>query len=369
MRIVQEQTVVASPSSAVLAPTRTAAEDSCRQNRDEVDETASTIVPDQLEAERSTDFEDSEDEQEPVAELSLGQVTKLRWAELTSNSEAEEPTSTKAVARQARLRWADLQDSDEETSAPQAPSSSSSSSSPKEAAVAAPSSSSSSSDSASAAPRDEERPSAVPAAAVPGRDSTGTQASRESQGRSGKWANQWGTWQSEQQPRAQQGSKAASWRNSRSYNKQWWGSEGGAGNWQQAWTSPQQTWNDSHTAAKPQCQFFMGIAEEPTFKVTRKVLGPHGQHMKDIAEATGAKLRLRGKGSGFLEGEDRRESTDELMLCVSAQDWTSYQEAVRHVTELLNRVYDQYKTFCRRSGADTPSIEIRMNEGPRPGSR
>jgi len=357
MRSVQEQTIAASKSSAVLAPTPTAAEDSCRQNRDEVDETASTIVPDQLEAERNTDFEDSEDEQEPAVDAKLGQATKLRWADLTSDSEAEEPSSVEALAPAARPRWADLEDSDKETSPPQASSSS---------AVAVVSSS-------AAAPTSF-------AAAVSGRDSTGKEDSRESQGLSGKWA------------RAQQGSKAATWRDlrsnnkqlrgykggdSRSYNKQWWGSQGGRGNWQQGWTSSQQSWNHSHAAssgvesrsAKPQCQFFIGIAEEPAFKVTSRVLGPHGQHMKAIAEATGAKMRLRGKGSGFLESEDRRESTDELMLCVSAQDWTSYQETVSLVTELLNGVYDQYKTFCRRSGAQTTSIEIRMHEGARPGSR
>merc|ERR1712184_186584 len=36
-------------------------------------------------------------------------------------------------------------------------------------------------------------------------------------------------------------------------------------------------------SAKLQCQFYIGIEEEPKFRVSRKVLGPVGKHMKSIA--------------------------------------------------------------------------------------
>merc|ERR1712176_989738 len=117
--------------------------------------------------------------------------------------------------------------------------------------------------------------------------------------------------------------------------------------------------------AKPQCQFFIGIEEESKFKVTQKVLGLHGQYMKAIAKESGAKLRLRGRGSGFLEGDEQQESTDELMLCVSATDSEGYAEAVRLVRELLERVYEDYRAFCRKSGQAAPALDIRLHEGPR----
>merc|ERR1712045_921430 len=101
----------------------------------------------------------------------------------------------------------------------------------------------------------------------------------------------------------------------------------------------------------------------------RKVLGPHGQHMKAIAEKSGAKLRLRGRGSGFLEGVEQQESTDELMLCVSAPDSAGYAGAVRLVSELLEGVYEDYRTFCARSGFAVPELQVRLHQGPRPGSR
>mmetsp|Transcript_58861 Transcript_58861/g.137043 ORF Transcript_58861/g.137043 Transcript_58861/m.137043 type:complete len:160 (+) Transcript_58861:220-699(+) len=120
--------------------------------------------------------------------------------------------------------------------------------------------------------------------------------------------------------------------------------------------------------AKPQCQFLVGIEEEPVFQVKRKLLGPHGQHMKAIAEKSGAKLRLRGRGSGFLEGPAQQESSDPLMLCVSAPDTWTYREATRMVKQLLGRVYGEFRHFCEGSGRQAPSLHIEMHEGPRPGS-
>lgn len=187
-------------------------------------------------------------------------------------------------------------------------------------------------------------------------------------------------WWVQQHHELQWGSKAAAWWDSKSCNEWWDESESSWWAHQQSWDSrgaetsgrSQQVDRRGSVASgisKPQCQFFIGIDEEPKFKVTRRILGPHGQHMKSIAEASGAKLRLRGLGSGFLEGEEMRESADELMLCVSAPDWECYQEAVHRVTELLNVVYTQYRTFGRRSAGSAPSLEIRMHEGPRPGGR
>ncbi|CAE7364737.1 unnamed protein product [Symbiodinium pilosum] len=73
--------------------------------------------------------------------------------------------------------------------------------------------------------------------------------------------------------------------------------------------------------------------------------------MKDIAEKTGdawlqkAKLRLRGRGSKFLEGEEQKESSDPLMLCVSVPDPASYEEAKHLVSSLLEDIYVQYREF------------------------
>lgn len=163
-------------------------------------------------------------------------------------------------------------------------------------------------------------------------------------------------------------------------NSKWWSQswETSDSGWKNQWSSQQ--WGSKSSAksrqgerkaahgGKPQCQFFIGIEEESKFKVTRKVLGSHGKFMKAIAETTGAKLRLRGRGSGFLEGPEQVESVDELMLCVSATDVPGYREAVRQVHDLLEGVYTEYRAFCKKMGLTVPELQVRMHEGPRPGS-
>lgn len=138
--------------------------------------------------------------------------------------------------------------------------------------------------------------------------------------------------------------------------------------WARPWQPRRQSVATTSISAKPQCQFFIGIDEEPKFKVTRKLLGSHGKHMKSIAEQSGAKLRLRGKGSGFLEGPEQEESSDPFMLCVSALDQPAYEKATKLVWELIEDVYEQYRTFCKAAKMPIPHLNVNMHEGPRPGS-
>lgn len=120
--------------------------------------------------------------------------------------------------------------------------------------------------------------------------------------------------------------------------------------------------------AKLQSQFLIGIEEEPTFRVCRKLLGPQGQFMKEIAVRTGSKLRLRGRGSKFLEGPEQEESTDPLMLCISSPTLPSYAETKKLVSNLLESVYDQFRAFSKAEGSAEPNLSIKMHEGPRDGS-
>jgi len=90
---------------------------------------------------------------------------------------------------------------------------------------------------------------------------------------------------------------------------------------------------------KFQCQFIIGIEEDSNFRVVRRVLGPAGAHKKRINLETGAKLRLRGRGSKFLEGPEKQESHDPLMLCVSASNREAYERTVDLVQEVLEGVY------------------------------
>jgi len=123
--------------------------------------------------------------------------------------------------------------------------------------------------------------------------------------------------------------------------------------------------------AKLQCQFTVGIEDDSKFRVVKRIIGNGGENMKRIAELSGAKLRLRGRGSKFLEGPEQQESTDGLMLCLSSQEKAGYEHAKELVTELLKNIYHSYDVFCQKPGKMPPakSLGVQLHEGYREGSR
>jgi hypothetical protein len=84
--------------------------------------------------------------------------------------------------------------------------------------------------------------------------------------------------------------------------------------------------------------------------------------MKKIVDASGAKLRLRGKGSGYLEGPLKQESPEPLHLCVSCQSQAGYNAAVYAVTEILESVYFEYKKFKKSRRGEEPDVRVVMRE-------
>ena len=101
------------------------------------------------------------------------------------------------------------------------------------------------------------------------------------------------------------------------------------------------------------CRYEIQIQNENRFQVARRVIGNKGSNMKRIIEycnsfsgytgnPEGVKLRLRGKGSGFLEGPVQKESNDPLNLCVSSKDNYKYNLACHEIEKLLTKVYGEY---------------------------
>jgi len=75
-----------------------------------------------------------------------------------------------------------------------------------------------------------------------------------------------------------------------------------------------------------------------------------------------AKLRLRGKGSGFVERDSNTESNEPLQLCISCPREEGYTVAARMVEELLLKVYDEYNAWCRETGRPGRALEIQKTE-------
>lgn len=120
---------------------------------------------------------------------------------------------------------------------------------------------------------------------------------------------------------------------------------------------------------KYQCQIYLGIEEDSKFRVVRRLIGSGGENMKNINRETGAKLRLRGKGSKFLEGDEQEEANCELMLCISAQEKPGYDAAKATACDLIEGIHRSYRAFCHKAGKHCPVLELDVHEGYRQGSR
>jgi len=75
-----------------------------------------------------------------------------------------------------------------------------------------------------------------------------------------------------------------------------------------------------------------------------------------------AKLRLRGKGSGFVERDIKAESQEPLQLCISCPSKEGYDIAVQSTEELLKGIYESYSQHCMAKGMPDPAMEVNMTE-------
>lgn len=66
------------------------------------------------------------------------------------------------------------------------------------------------------------------------------------------------------------------------------------------------------------------------------------------------KLRLRGRGSGYKEGPENKESDEPLHLCISAKNQEEMNKACKLVDNLLNKIYQDYINYCYKN--NIPSV-------------
>jgi len=118
------------------------------------------------------------------------------------------------------------------------------------------------------------------------------------------------------------------------------------------------------------------IENEKSFQVAKRIIGPRGFYMKSIivqcqglvknfekiSQGEFLKLRLRGKGSGFLEGPQKKECSEPMHLCVSSKYFEVYNLACKHVEDLLQRVYQDYEEFCLKNRRPIEPLNIKRFE-------
>jgi len=74
----------------------------------------------------------------------------------------------------------------------------------------------------------------------------------------------------------------------------------------------------------------------PTQNIMGRLLGPKGAYVKHIVTQSGAKVQLRGRYSGYLEGPEQKEADEPLHFMITAPK----QEAVDHAKGLCNDLLD-----------------------------
>ena len=69
-------------------------------------------------------------------------------------------------------------------------------------------------------------------------------------------------------------------------------------------------------------------------------------------------MRLRGRGSGYKEGPQNKESDEPLHLCISAKNQEEMKKACGLVDDLLNKIYDEYKKFCIKNNISPVASQL-----------
>lgn len=96
------------------------------------------------------------------------------------------------------------------------------------------------------------------------------------------------------------------------------------------------------------CSFYLSMRHEQ-FDLVPIIIGRRGSNTRKIAEETGAKVRVRGKGSGHHEATGREAATP-LMLAVTTDgdNDEGFLDAVEQATRLLRCVEERYIEHCRK---------------------
>ena len=112
-----------------------------------------------------------------------------------------------------------------------------------------------------------------------------------------------------------------------------------------------QTYSSRDYYYKYVCNYYVQIENDDNFFVTKRIIGKNGCFLKKIIQEAcikygdfSTKIRLRGKGSGYLE-HNGKESVDPLMLCVSSLNYRTYYNCCSLIEGLLRKVYNDYYEY------------------------
>jgi len=118
----------------------------------------------------------------------------------------------------------------------------------------------------------------------------------------------------------------------------------------------------SKPAGRLWCEVLLRRLRYPGFDMVPMLIGRGGCKMRAIHLATNAKVRIRGRGSGYLEVDGKREAPVSLMVVITSdrQDANGFAKAVERTTNEVKGVAERFQTFCRENNVSCPQSPLYM---------
>jgi len=112
------------------------------------------------------------------------------------------------------------------------------------------------------------------------------------------------------------------------------------------------------------CHIFLNKRHE-SFDLVPVLIGRRGENLRQIHQLTGAKIRVRGRGSGYMEVDGIREAPVPLMIAVTSDgtDAEKFELAVELTIHKLGEVNDITNIISSELKVNMTNINISVHNG------